>query len=257
MDKIQKDLDKTQSILQDSIHKLLHRGERLEDLSSKTDDLMQFASTFKKSARKLAEIEKSKFSLPKIIKPKENVSTDTDTDTTSTSTSTDSSDDYKTSIEDTDISEYIEQLKDYYKEGEYQYVLDKSSQLGLVYYVKKLLTISEDFAMNLDLSEALNAACYYGHVEVVEVLLNNDIENERYFGRKPRVETESVLPFFSSNLRIPYINKPLTHDNIRNAILRAHASNHLELAKIIETYYYRTHAIKDRHDVYKAKMLLS
>lgn len=254
MDKIQKDLDKTQSILKDSVYQLLHRGERLEDLSNKTDDLMQFAATFKKRARKLQDIEKSKFSLPRFIAPEE---TEIDKDTNTDTISTDTSDDYQTSIEDTDISEYIDQLREYYKQGEYQYVLDKVSQLGLVDYVKKLLIISEDFSMNLDLAEALNSACYYGHVEVVEVLLNNDIENERYFGRKPRVESDSVLPFLNSKLRIPYTNKPLTHDNIRRAILSAHSGNHLELAKILETYYYRTHAIKDRHDVSKANMLLA
>ena len=251
MDKVQKDLDRTQRILQDNMNKLLHRGESLQDLSKKVDDLREFTSLFKKQARQIRVNEESKLVIPNLSLKKS-----LEPDPEPKFPVKENLDDYSTSIEDTDISEYIKQLIEYYEQGEYQYVLDKFSQLGLVDYVKQLLSISEEIKMNLDLADALTVAAYYGHVEVVEELLNNDIDNERFFGKEPRVATESILPFLSSQFKIPYINKPLTHDNLRRSILSAHAANHLELAKVLETYYYRTHAIKDRHDISKADILL-
>lgn len=245
MNNINKELDKTKDILKKNIDSLLHRGEALESLVKKSEELKDFSSIFKKRARQIRESEEN--SLPKISKRKPSLkNTDTDTDIIESD-----SDDYTSSIEDTDIKDYEEQLRQYYYQGEYQYVLDKASQLGLTEIVKKLLHISEYVPMKLELSSALLTSSHYGHLEVIEVLLDNDIENERYFGREARLETESILPIFGRQYRIPYTNIPLTHDNLRNAILASYTANHSELAKILESYYYRTNAIKDRHDINK------
>jgi hypothetical protein len=154
------------------------------------------------------------------------------------------------------MSEYEQQLMEEYLVGQYQYVLDKASQLGLLRFVKRILELSSYHPLELNITDSLNMAAYYGHIEVVETLLSHDLDNERYYGKAPREEVTALLPFFEDKPRIPYTNEPLTHEDIRKAIIAAYSANHNEVAKVLEAYYYRTHAIKDRHDNKKADKFL-
>nr|XP_054766336.1 synaptobrevin homolog YKT6-like [Lytechinus pictus] len=52
MMKIQKDLDDTKVIMHDTIESMLTRGEKLDDLVAKSDDLSAQSKTFYKAARK-------------------------------------------------------------------------------------------------------------------------------------------------------------------------------------------------------------
>ncbi|XP_054766336.2 synaptobrevin homolog YKT6-like [Lytechinus pictus] len=52
MMKIQKDLDDTKVIMHDTIESMLTRGEKLDDLVAKSDDLSAQSKTFYKTARK-------------------------------------------------------------------------------------------------------------------------------------------------------------------------------------------------------------
>jgi len=247
-----KKVQEVQDIMQGNLHKILQRGEDLHVLAQKADDLREASALFKKRAIQLKkEVEKPLIPIPKkrelptlpkkeVVPIKKEILLD-----------------YLTEIEDTQMSEYEQQLMIYYNEGHYQYVLDKASQLGLLRFVKHVLELSTFYPLELNIFDALKAASFYGHVEIVEELLAHDVENERYYGKAPREEIISVLPFFEDKPRIPYTNEPLTHDDLRNAIITAYTSNHVELAKILEAYYYRTHAIKDRHDINKADKFLA
>ena len=163
--------------------------------------------------------------------------------------------DYNTENELTKISEYEEQLHNYLDKGEYQYVLDKASELGLLDFVDLLLNQSEKEELYLRLDKALESASYYGHLDIVERLLDSDVNTERYMGINPRPKVEPFL-FFEGKSEIPYVNVPLTHDNIRKAMLNATLAKHDLVFKILEKYYYRTHAVKDRHDIEKMKKYL-
>lgn len=253
MSSTDKSIKEVQDIMQSNLQKILQRGEDLHELSRKADELQGASALFKKRARQLKEeVEK-----PLIPFPKKRELPELPQRQETPLIKKEKSFDYLTEIEDTQISEYEQQLMTYYQEGHYQYVLDKASQLGLLRFVKKVIELSTYYPIDLNISDALKAATYYGHVEVVEELLEHDIENERYYGKAPREEVISVLPFFEDKPRIPYTNEPLTHNDLRNAILTAYKSNHSELAKILESYYYRTHAIKDRHDINKADKFLA
>ena len=50
--KIQSDLDDTKQVMQKSIEGILNRGEKLEDLVSKSDDLTNQSKMFYRQARK-------------------------------------------------------------------------------------------------------------------------------------------------------------------------------------------------------------
>ncbi|XP_030841460.1 synaptobrevin homolog YKT6 [Strongylocentrotus purpuratus] len=52
MMRIQKDLDETKFIMHDTIESMLNRGEKLDDLVAKSDDLSAQSKTFYKTARK-------------------------------------------------------------------------------------------------------------------------------------------------------------------------------------------------------------
>jgi hypothetical protein len=244
-------IQEVQDIMQSNIYKILQRGEDLHNLSKKVDELKDASALFKKRAKQVKEeVTKPFIQLPKLSqkeykqvqepKLKKVVSLD-----------------YLTRIEDTDIKEYENQLRNYLHEGHYQYVLDKAAQLGLIEFVRHILNLSEYYPLELNIADALNTASYYGHIEIVEMLLEHDIDNEKYYGKVPREEVISILPFFDNKSRIPYTNEPLGHEDIRKAIISAYSANHKELAKILEAYYYRTHAIKDRHDTLKADKFLA
>lgn len=253
MSSVDTSIKEVQNIMQGNLQKILQRGEDLHALAQKAEDLRGTTALFKKRAQKLKEeVEKPLIPLPKKrelpqLPQKEELPT----------IKKEKSLDYLTEIEDTQMSEYEQQLMRYYHEGHYQYVLDKASQLGLVRFVKKVIELSTYYPIDLNIFDALKAAAYYGHLEVVEELLEHDLDNERYYGKAPRDEIISVLPFFEDKPRIPYTNEPLTHEELRNAIITAYTANHSELAKILEAYYYRTHAVKDRHDINKADKFLA
>ena len=240
-------IKEVQDITQSNIYKILHRGENLHSLSQKVEALRDTTSLFKKRARRLKEeIKKPIFQHPKL-----HIKTDEPILQKQVSL------DYLTENEETQLSEYEEQLMDHYLSGQYQYVLDKASQLGLLRFVSRVLELSSYHPLELNIADALNVAAYYGHIEVIETLLSHDIDNERYYGKAPREEVTAILPFFEDKPRIPYTNEPLIHEDIRKAIIAAYSANHNEVAKVLEAYYYRTHAIKDRHDNKKADKFLA
>lgn len=251
MSSLNDSVKEVQDIMQDNLQKILKRGEDLNQLAQKTDELREFTSIFKKRAKQLkTEIEKPIISLPQLpIKQRDAIPQEPPKITKIPSL------DYLTEIEDTSISEYEQQLLNYIHEGHYQYVLDKASQMGLINFVNHLINLSRYYPLELDIATALKAAAFYGHIEIVESLLDHDLDNERYYGRTPNMDPDS-FSFYLKTI-VPYTNEPLTHDDIRNAILEAHKGNHKELASVLETYYFRTHAVKDRHDVKKVDTFLS
>lgn len=235
---MEESIKEVQDIIQSNIYKILQRGENLHILSKKVEELTDTSSLFKKRARQLKEETKRPIiQLPKL--PSEQI------------LKKQISLDYLTG---TQMSEYEQQLMEYYVAGQYQYVLDKASQLGLLRFVRKVLELSSYHPLELNIADALNVAVYYGHIEVIETLLRHDINNERYYGKAPR---EEVIAFFEDKPRIPYTNEPLTHEDIRKAIIAAYSANNIEVAKVLETYYYRTYAVKDRHDSLKTDKFLS
>jgi hypothetical protein len=248
MSSVNGQVKEVQDIMQSNLYKILQRGEDLHKLAQKSEDLKDASALFKKRAKQLKE-EVNLPVLPKLQQkkdvPKEQVQ----------ELQKPLSLDYLTQIEDTDIREYENQLRDYLHEGHYQYVLDKAAQLGLIEFVRHLLNLSRYYALELDIATPLKGASFYGHLEVVEILLEHDVENERHYGKTPNIDPDS-FSFYLKKI-IPYTNEPLTHDDIRSAIIEAHKANHIELAKVLEAYYYRTHAIKDRHDVKKVDTFLS
>lgn len=253
MSSLNESVQEVQDIMQSNIYKILQRGEDLHKLSQKSDELRGASALFKKRARQIKhEVQPTQIDLfPKKVKEELPVLPELPVLKKQPSI------DYLSEIEDTQMSEYEQQLMEYYYAGHYQYVLDKASQLGLLRFVKHVLELSTYHPLDLNIADSLNAASYYGHVEIVEALLNHDVDNERYYGKAPREEIISVLPFFDDKPRIPYTNEPLTHDDIRKAIITAYSAHHNELAKILEDYYYRTNAIKDRHDRKKADKFLA
>lgn len=249
MSSVSDSIKEVQDIMQSNIEKILHRGEELQGLAKKVDELKDVSTLFKKRARKIKEkVEKPMFpSFPKLELKKEDLPILIKQDSL----------DYLTKIEHTNMSEYEQQLMEYYNAGQYQYVLDKASQLGLLRFVQQILKLSGYYPLELNIANALNYASNYGHIEIIEELLTHDLDNERYYGKAPREEVIAILPFFDNKSRIPYTNEPLTHDDLRHSIITAYNSNHKELAKTLEAYYYRTHAIKDRHDTVKADKFLA
>jgi hypothetical protein len=243
---MEESIKEIQDITQSNIYKILQRGDNLHNLSEKVDSLRDTSSLFKKRARQLKEEVKPVIQLSKlnieyeqpILKKQASL-------------------DYLTENEETQLSEYEEQLMEHYLAGQYQYVLDKASQLGLLRFVKRILELSSYHPLDLNIAYSLNMAAYYGHIEVIETLLSHDIDNERYYGKAPREEVTYLLPFFEDKPRIPYTNEPLTHEDIRKAIISAYSANHNEVANVLEAYYYKTHAIKDRHDNKKADKFLA
>ena len=249
-DTIDTAISDTTKEVQDMLYKILQRGEDLHKLAQRSEDLKDTSALFKKRAKQVKEeVSKPLIQLPVLPKlqqknnvPKEELQTP-------------GSPDYLTQIEDTNIKEYENHLRDSLHEGHYQYVLDKATQLGLKEFVKHLLNLSRYYPLELNIATPLKGASFYGHLEVVEILLEHDVENERHYGKTPNIDPNS-FSFYLKKI-IPYTNEPLTHDNIRSAIIEAHKANHIELAKVLEAYYYRTHAIKDRHDVKNVDTFLS
>jgi hypothetical protein len=242
-------IQEVQDIMQSNLYKILQRGEDLHNLAHKVDELKDASALFKKRAKKVKEeVSKPFIQLP-VLSPKEKSESVPELQKTPSL-------DYLTEIEDTNISDYEQQLRHYLHEGHYQYVLDKSAQLGLIEFVKHLLNLSRYYALELDIATPLKAAAFYGHLEVVELILHHDVENERHYGKTPNISDSDPITVLFSKI-VPYTNEPLTHDDIRSAIIESHKANHTELSKILEAYYYRTHAIKDRHDVNKVDKFLS
>ena len=112
--------------------------------------------------------------------------------------------------------------------------------------VKFVLNTSKKEPLNLKLDKALSSASYYGHLDVVEELLDSDLTTENYFNRQPRPKIEAFL-FFEGQSEIPYANIPLTSDQIREAIVQATYGKHQLVQDTLNKYYFRTHAIKERY----------
>jgi hypothetical protein len=86
-----------------------------------------------------------------------------------------------------------------------------------------------------------------GHIDIVELLLDHDVDNEMYYGRKPELY-RNVFDV-SNKLKIPFSNLPLVHDDLLEALKNAIYNNHLEIKKVLEKYYFRSFAIKDKHNL--------
>lgn len=95
------------------------------------------------------------------------------------------------------LDEYTQHLKDMLVVGRYQYVLNKASQLGLADTVRTVLAYSRNHPIHLNLAEALDLAAHYGHIEVVDELIENDVNNKTY----------SVLSDYDSDSETTYTNE--------------------------------------------------
>jgi hypothetical protein len=209
-------LNDVDDITNKNLYKLLNRGESLNDMITKSQSLKNSAILFKKSAKTLNnENEKSVDEV-----------------------------DYRTENNNISLSEYENQLLEMIDMGEYQYALDKASQLGLLDIVNKVIDISKKHPLHLDLSLALKSASFIGHLYVVEALIDNDIDNERNHKRIPRPSIKEFFPFYEGQKSISYSNIPLTIESLKSAILQAVFAKHFEVKIILETYYLRTCLIK-------------
>lgn len=224
LNNINKDLEKTTETLHDSLHNLLNRGEKLDELIKKSNDLQDISSLFKKSTYKLVN---------KLLQ-----------DTSK------KQDDYKTENEETNIVEYETHLKKLLREGEIQYVFDKAAQLGLINFIKYIINITKIHPVNLYINQALISASFLGHFYIVELVLDHDIDNEKFYGRKPREASQSFFyPLIDEPVsKIPFSNLPLTQDDLKNAIVQSILANHIDVQKLLEQYYFRTFDIKERYN---------
>jgi hypothetical protein len=224
--KINKQLHETSNVLQDNLSSLINRGENLHELEKAANNLRDTSLLFKKTARKL-NVSKSE---EHQMKEQEEA-------------------DYRTENEQINIKEYELHLQNLLKEGQYQYVLDKSSQLGLLDFVKYVITISSTRPLNLSLSEALKSSSHLGHLLIVE-LLDHDIDNEKYYGMKPRDASQSIFYPLIDDLvtKVPYSNLPLTHIDLMGAIKELLLSQHHEVHNVLQAYYLQTYAIKERYN---------
>lgn len=211
-------LNEITDLMNQNLYKLLKRGDNLNDLIKKSQSLEDSGYLFKKSS--------------KMLHGKK------DTEDT----------DYRTENNDTSINEYIHQLLEFINEGKYQYALDKAAQLGLIDIVNKVLYISKELPLNLDISLALKSASFTGHLEVVEALINNDLENERNSNRQPRPSITPLWPFYEGQKSVKYRNISLTIENLKTAILEAVLSNHIEIKVLLEKYYFRMCVFKGGKD---------
>jgi hypothetical protein len=208
-------LNEITDLMNQNLYKLLKRGDNLNDIIKKSQSLEDSGYLFKKSSKMLCG------------------TTDAD---------------YRTENNDTSINEYIHQLLEFINEGKYQYALDKAAQLGLIDIVNKVLYISKEHPLNLDISLALKSASFTGHLEVVEALINNDLENERNYNRQPRPSITPLWPFYEGQKSVKYRNISLTIENLKTAILEAVLSNHLEIKVLLEKYYFRMCVFKGGKD---------
>jgi hypothetical protein len=201
-------------LMNQNLYKVLKRGENLNDLITKSNSLEDAGYLFKKSTK---------------MRSNEDL-------------------DYRSENNDTSIYEYENQLLEFINEGKYQYTLEKAAQLGLIDIVNKVLYISRERPLNLDISLALKSASFTGHLEVVEALINNDLENERNYERQPRPSITPFWPFYEGQKSVKYRNISLTIENLKTAILEAVLSNHLEIKVLLEKYYFRMCAFKGGKD---------
>jgi hypothetical protein len=105
----------------------------------------------------------------------------------------------------------------------YQYILEKSCQIGYIEYVEKMLKLSS----YLHLDKSLNLACVYGHYLIVELLLNSDMKQN---------------------------NIPLTHLSLLKAIEISIKNKHSSISKLLENYYFRTYTLKDSYNKSRFKL---
>lgn len=230
-------IKKIQDTLESNVNKLLHRGANLQSLVSKANNLQNTSSLFKKRA-KLINLNHSipiGSSLTPVNSPVHS--------SNSSSINSSSNSQLRPSDFDLDsINEYKKKLLEHYNAGHYQYVLDKSSQLGLEQMVQHILKLSESHPFYLNLADALLHAAHYGHVGIVELLLQNDIQND--------YEQQNYLLFLDIGFTlddsdINFTNQLLSRSDLQKAIVRAHTYNHPMIAETLESYYYNTYNDKE------------
>jgi hypothetical protein len=101
--------------------------------------------------------------------------------------------------------------------------------------VQHILKVSESHPLYLKLAEALLHAAHYGHVLIVEALLQNDIQND-YEQNK----SISFLPFLDEP-EIDFTNQSLSRSDLQKTIVTAHTNNHSAIAQMLQSYYYSTY----------------
>jgi hypothetical protein len=223
-----------QDTLKSNLNKLLHRGENIQSLVSKANDLQNTSSLFKKRAKLLNHSTSIGSSN----------STPVDSSHSSNSTSINSSNSQLRPADfDLDsINEYKKKLLEHYNTGHYQYVLDKSSQLGLEQMVQHILKLSESHPLYLNLADALLHAAHYGHLSIIETLLENDTQND-YEQQKYLLFLD--LGFTLDDSDIDFTNQSLSRSDLQKAIVKAHTYNHPVIAQTLESYYYNTYNDKE------------
>jgi hypothetical protein len=209
---ISNDISDIHSVLENNMTKLLHRGENLNELNLKSESLKNTAELFKKRAVKLEEQLKPEITRKKSL-------------------------DYRTENNDININEYEQHLMSLMNENNYQYVLEKSAQLGLINIFKTILDKSKKFDIHLKLNEPLKIASSIGHYEIVELIINEDLINERYYKKQPRPSIAEFYPFYEGQHHIPYTNDPLTLPEITDAVNLAIMNGHKEINILLSNYF--------------------
>lgn len=232
---LDKSIKEVQDTLQNNVHKLLTRGENLQSLASKANDLQNTSLLFKKRTKHFPKQEtETKFSTSSNLSN----SNSRNSNSSHSIKRASASNNLNKSSSDFDfdsLKEYKQKLLEHYNAGHYQYVLDKSSQLGLDEMVQHILKVSESHPLYLKLAEALLHAAHYGHVLIVEALLQNDIQND-YEQNK----SISFLPFLDEP-EIDFTNQSLSRSDLQKTIVTAHTNNHSAIAQMLQSYYYSTY----------------
>lgn len=134
--------------------------------------------------------------------------------------------------------------------GNYQFILEKSCEIGHESYVSQVVKIAREIGLpTLSIFEALKIAASYGHLEIVQNLIKRDIENERYHDQTP-----NILWSFLYDYTIPYTNDPLTTEQLREIISEAKNGNHTFVVDEIEKYYKRMYQYKRASEINRARL---
>jgi len=212
IESINKNISDVSDILHGSMSKLLNRGENLSELDLKAESLKKSADLFKKRTKKLENL-----NVPEITRRR--------------------SSDYRTENETINIDQYEKHLMSLINDGNYQYVLEKSAQLGLTNIFKIVLDKSKKFDIHLKIDEALKIASSIGHYEIVELIIDEDLTNETYYNKKPRPSITEFYPFYEGQHHIPFTNIPLTLHQIKDAINLAIMNRHKEINILLSNYF--------------------
>jgi hypothetical protein len=141
--------------------------------------------------------------------------------------------------------EYV--LNDRAEHGDYQFVLEKACEIGDEQRIEGVVKLAREIGLpTLSMFEPFKIAAYYGHVEIVQLLIKRDLENEKYHGQTPNVLWSFLYEF---KMPIPYVNDPLTTDQLKEIILETKKAGHTHIVDELEKYYKRMYEYKRASEI--------